>query len=129
MSKLHHLICGPLKSFFHPTQTGHWSENLSKLIHNLSLHYLDRLHLATMNLKDSTTHEKTFFSSQGMHKYFVELLVEPTAQLLFHRQSRSSLSRQTLRNLVTIYPPVLLPVLYEHLYPSLLSLNAVCFFF
>lgn len=109
------------ESFFHPSNSGPWSVELSSFLKSLAWEYLNRLR---------EEEQPTCKTPHGLRltpelsNKFVEIIRGVTFQMMFSKDQRAlSQNNTTLRSLAWIAPKLIIPGVLERAYPSLESLT------
>ncbi|KAK3822755.1 MAG: hypothetical protein J3Q66DRAFT_424160 [Benniella sp.] len=109
------------ESFFHPSNSGPWSIELSSFLKSLAWEYLNRL--KEEELPTCTTPQGLRLTPELSNR-FVEIIKGVTFQMMFSKDQRAlSQNNTTLRSLAWIAPKLIIPGVLERAYPSLESLT------
>ena len=125
VSSFHHLkyITRALENYYHPSNSGHWSQNLSFFLNSLANAFSEKL--AVEAHPDCKIADNLRITKE-MTVEFVKLLTGICFLSMFSKQQTSvGLSHSTLKCLAWIEPDLAFPELLERVYGGLETLTEV----
>ncbi|EMR08512.1 hypothetical protein PNEG_02995 [Pneumocystis murina B123] len=119
LSKLKTLIKS-IETYFHPSNHGPWTKNLSKFIYYLSNYFVDRWNKENDKELDILPEKKL---NIGIRKEFVLTLRKVTFMIIYSQDYEvMEQSQITLQNLSYLEPSFILPCILRRIYPSMKGL-------
>ncbi|KAG2062138.1 hypothetical protein BDR06DRAFT_978583 [Suillus hirtellus] len=109
------------ESFFHPSNSGHWTFTLTNLLQRLTVEFADRwLEEQQPSCKTPVAHRLT----PSLRRAFVDVLRTPAFLAMFSKDSFSiSMAQGALRTMALLEPTLIMPELFERAYGGLEVVN------
>ncbi|KAG2149717.1 armadillo-type protein [Suillus cothurnatus] len=109
------------ESFFHPSNSGHWTFTLTNLLQRLTVEFADRwLEEQQPSCKTPVAHRLT----PSLRRAFVDVLRTPAFLAMFSKDSFSiSMAQGALRTMALLEPTLIMPELLERAYGGLEVVN------
>ncbi|TFK23084.1 ARM repeat-containing protein [Coprinopsis marcescibilis] len=109
------------ESYFHPSNTGPWTQSLTSLIQRLCAEFISRYN--DQDMKNCTVPEENRLTSQ-IRRAFVRILRTPALLAMFSKDPTSaSYAQGALRTLAVLEPKLIMPELLERAYGGLEVVN------
>lgn len=109
------------ESYFHPSNSGHWTFTLTNLLQRLTVEFADRwLEEQQPSCKTPVAHRLT----PSLRRAFVNVLRTPALLAMFSKDSFSiSMAQGALRTMALLEPTLIMPELLERAYGGLEVVN------